>query len=503
MPIPPVPNRCIWFALLAILLTGAFACQKSESAGDATQPVNQVASEEPPEPVDPSIVERIKREKWTGDLSGMAERRYVRALVSYNRTYYFYDGAEAKGISYEGLREFEKFLNRKLNTGKHPIGIIFVPVQRGELIQGLIDGRGDIAASNIAIDPEAQAVVDYSDPVRENAPSVVVTGPTAPAVATLDDLSGKEVYVRKLSRYWRPLEQLNDEFKKAGKAPIDLKASDEDLEDEDILEMVNAGVVGMTVVDSTVADLWSKVFPSVVVHTDVTVGPNMSIGWAFRKNSPELAAAVNEFVRDHRTGTSFGNTLIRRYFQNTKFIVNANDEEERKKFRATVETFKKYAGEYGFDWLMVAAQAYQESRLDQNAHSPAGAVGVMQIKPSTAAGPPINIDNVNEIEANVHAGVKYMRYMMDEHFKESSMDKVNKGLFAFASYNAGPARVAKLRKIAREEGLDPDRWFNNVELIAGREIGPETVTYVSNIYKYYVAFKQVEETEKKRSKKKG
>jgi len=396
------------------------------------------------------------------------------------------------------LKEFEKFLNRKLGTGNRQVNVLFIPVQRGELLKALLDGRGDIAVSNIAITPEGQALVDYSDPVRENVSNIVVTGPNSPALASLEDLGGKEVFVRKLSRYWFMLTRLNEELRKSGKPLVILKAADEDLEDEDILEMVNAGIVGITVVDSTIAELWAKVFDQLALRPDLAVAPNVSIGWAFRKESPQLAAAVNEFVKDHKVGTAFGNTLLRRYFQNTKWLVNSTSAEEVKKFRETVELFKTYSGRYGFDWLMVAAQSYQESRLEQSARSAAGAVGVMQIKPSTAAGNPINIKDVEKIESNVHAGVKYMRFMMDEYFADAAMDRLNKGLFAFASYNAGPNRIARLRKQAAAEGLDPNRWFNNVELVADREIGRETVTYVSNIYKYYVAFKLVLEREQQK-----
>lgn len=492
-----------WYSLwlmgiIAALLATVAACgtKQSGTENQTKEPIT-VSENTQPEPSDPSLLERIKRERWTGDLSGMAERRYIRALVTYNKSYYFYNGAEARGISYESLKEFEKFLNQKLATGNRKVIVIFIPVQRGDAFKALLDGRGDIAASNIAIMPEGRELIDYSDPVRENVANIVVTGPASPALTSLDDLGGKEVFVRKLSRYWFMLTEFNKELKKAGKQEVILKAADENLEDEDILEMVNAGIVGITVVDSVIGELWAKVFNQLTLHPDLTIAPNVDIGWAFRKNSPELAAAVNEFVKDHKIGTSFGNTLLRKYFQNTKWIVNSTSDEEMKKFRATVEFFKKYSDQYGFDWLLVAAQAYQESRLDQSASSPAGAVGVMQIKPSTAAGSPINIKDVGNVDANIHAGVKYMRFMVDEYFKGESLDRVNKGLFACASYNAGPNKIAKLRKQAAEEGLDPNKWFNNVELIADREIGHETVTYVSNIYKYYVAFKLV--NERKRS----
>jgi membrane-bound lytic murein transglycosylase MltF len=479
-------------------------CAKKQ-AGTEKQPEGTVAvstnANVQPEPQDPSLLEHIKRDRWKGDLNGMTERRYIRALVTYNRSYYFYDGAEPRGIAYESFKEFEKFVNQKLNTGNRTVNVIFIPVARGDLIQALVDGRGDISASNIAITPEGQAVVDYSDPVRENVSNVVVTGPASPPLTSLDDLGGKQVFVRKLSRYWSMLTHLNQEFKKAGKPEVILKAADENLEDEDILEMVNAGIVGITVMDNLITELWSKIFQQLTLRSDLQVAANVNIGWAFRKNSPQLAAVVNEFVKDHKVGTAFGNTLVRRYFENTKWIVNSTTEDEIKKFKETAEFFKKYSSQYGFDALMVAAQGYQESRLDQSAKSSAGAVGVMQIKPTTAAGDPINIKDVDKVDSNIHAGVKYMRFMMDEYFNDASMDKINKGLFAFASYNAGPNKIARLRKQAKEEGLDPNKWFNNVELIAAREIGKETVTYVSNIYKYYVAFKLVNERESERQKK--
>ncbi|MFL6230660.1 MAG: transglycosylase SLT domain-containing protein [Pyrinomonadaceae bacterium] len=478
-----------WLAMGAGCGTKQAGTVEQTAAPVAPVAVAEEAKPEQSAPLDPSLLERIKRERWKGDLDGMIERRYIRALVTYNRSYYFYDGAEQRGLSYESLKEFEKSLNQKLGMGNRQVSVIFIPVQRGDLLQALEEGRGDIAASNIAITPEGLALVDYSDPVRDDVSNLVVTGPNSPAVTTLDDLGGREVFIRKRSRYGFMLTRLNEELKKSGKPLVILKAADENLEDEDILEMVNAGIVNITVVDSLVGELWAKVFEHLTLHPALTIAPNVDIGWAFRKNSPQLAAAVNEFVKEHKVGTAFGNTLLRRYVQNTKWIVNSTSEEEMKKFGETVEFFKRYSNEYGFDYLMVAAQAYQESRLDQSAKSAAGAVGIMQIKPSTAAGDPVNIDDVEKLDANIHAGVKYMNFMMNHYFKDHSLDRINRGLFAFASYNAGPNRIARLRKQAGVERLDPNKWFNNVEMVADREIGRETVTYVSNIYKYYVAFK--------------
>jgi membrane-bound lytic murein transglycosylase MltF len=94
--------------------------------------------------------------------------------------------------------------------------------------------------------------------------------------------------------------------------------------------------------------------------------------------------------------------------------------------------------------------------------------------------------------------VKYMRWMIDQYFKDEPMDNLNKGLFAFASYNAGPGRIRQLRREAAKRGLDPNVWFGNVEQIASERIGRETVTYVSNIYKYYVAYRLIAEERTRR-----
>ena len=459
----------------------------------------RMADEEPAPEIDPTVLDRLRTEKWSGDLDGLIQRRYIRALVLYNKTSFFYDGPQPRGVSYESLKEFERFLNRKLDTGKQPVYMVFLPVTRDEGIKRLADGRGDIAVANIPIIPKLQEISDFSDPVRDQAKEIIVTGPSAPPISTIDDLAGQEVFTRRKSRYWLSLVKLNEQFKASGKPVMTLKEADENLEDDDILNIVGSGGAGITVMDDLTAGLWAKVFDGLNVHNDVQVASGEQIGWAVQKGTPKFLALVNEFVKDHKEGTSFGNTIILRYLKDTKFAKNNTAPQEMEKYKAAVGYFKKYGEKYNFDWLMIAAQAYQESTIDQSTVSPAGAYGVMQIKPGTAAGNPINIsDIVTNMENNIHAGVKYMDYIVHTNLNDASFDRVNRCLFAFASYNAGPARVAGLRKKAAAQDLNPNVWFNNVELIAAKEIGAETVTYVSNIYKYYVGYKMAAEGNKQK-----
>ena len=270
-----------------------------------------------------------------------------------------------------------------------------------------------------------------------------------------------------------------------------LIAADENFEDEDLLEMVNAGLIPMIVMDNHKAHFWSQIFDKIQVHDEIAVREGGQIAWAFRPNSPKLKAIVNEFVKGHKKGTMLGNMLLKRYLQSTKYLKNALDEKELQKFNATVEFFKKYSEKYDFDYLMIAALAYQESGLDQSKRSDRGAVGVMQILPSTAADPNVDIAGIEKLKKNIHAGTKYLRFIIDRYYGEEPMNDGNKKLFGLASYNAGPARVKGLRQKAVAMGLDPNLWFYNVEVVAAQEIGRETVQYVGNIYKYYIVYRSV------------
>lgn len=429
---------------------------------------------------------------WHGDLDGMVERRVIRAVVAVSMTQYFLDGAVQRGITYEALQQFEKTLNEKLDTGNLKVHIAILPVARDELLPALVEGRADIAAANLTITPERQRLVDFSDPAATGVEEIVVTGPKSPELEELHDLAGQEIHVRRSSSYYESLQNLNDELRSVGKEEMSLVLADEHLEDEDLLQMVNAGLLPIVIVDSSKADFWAQIFDDLTLHPDLAVRTGGEIAWAFRKDSPQLAAEVNTFIRANRKGTLMGNILLKRYLKDTKWVTRALSSAEIAKFNATIDLFRSYGEQYNFDYLMLAALGYQESRLDQSVRSRAGAIGVMQLLQSTANDPNVGIANIDQLEPNIHAGTKYLRFLRDRYFEDEAMDEVDKTLFTFASYNAGPARIRGLRRKAEAAGLDPNAWFDNVEVIASKEIGRETVQYVSNIYKYYIAYRQTE-----------
>jgi membrane-bound lytic murein transglycosylase MltF len=366
-----------------------------------------------------------------------------------------------------------------------------------------VAGRGDIAAANLTMTPERRELVDFSIPAASNVSEILVTHRSAPPVESVQGLSGFEIHARQSSSYWESLQQLNKDLTDMGLEPATLVPAEEFLEDEDLLEMVNAGIVPAVIIDSHKANLWVQVFDNIQVHPNAAVRTGGEIGWAFRHESPQLAEMVNAFAKGHSKGSLFGNVLLKRYFEDNKWVRNNLAEKDRQLFEEMIDLFRKYGAQYNFDHLMLAALAYQESRLDHATKSRAGAVGVMQMLPSTARDPNVGISDITDLENNIHAGTKYLRFLRDRYFSDEAIDPVNQQLFTFAAYNAGPAKVRKLRTEAQERGLDPNKWFRNVELIAARRIGRETVQYVSNISKYHIAYQQVVEQMQYKSRNKN
>jgi len=464
--------------------TGAPSAAKPDQEAETPLPPSQIETSLPP------AIRDAMLKPLTGDLDAMVKRRMVRVGTTFNRTLYFVDKGVQRGVVYEYGQLVEEKLNKHFKTGADTkINVVFVPLPRDMLLKALTEGRVDMVVAQVTVRPDLQKLVDFTNPTRKNVNEIVVTGPGAPAVASVEDLSGKEVFAREGSAHYQHLVALNDKFKAQGKAPVAIEAAPPNLEDDDLLEMVNAGLLPAIVVDDYLATFWKKVFSNITVHNDVAVHTGGSLAVGVRKNSPQLMNALNTFLEKNGLGTAFGNQVERKYLVNTTYVKNAASDAERQKFMNLVQFFKKYSDQYKVDYLLMAAQGYQESRLNQDAKSHVGAIGVMQVMPAT--GKELQVGDINKTEANIHAGVKYMRFMVDRYYKDEPMDKLNKGLFTFASYNAGPARIRQLRKEAEKKGLDPNVWFGNVEQIASERIGRETVTYVSNIYKYYIAYKLV------------
>jgi membrane-bound lytic murein transglycosylase MltF len=424
-----------------------------------------------------------------GDLDSMIARRRIRALVPYTHMYYVINLKKRSGIAFEALNIFEASLNKQLKLKYHPVKVIFIPVNRSQIIPLLQKGYGDVAYAGMTITEERKQEVDFSNPTITGLKEIVIGGPTSPKLTSLADLSGKEIYVREGSSYQSALIKLNDSLQKAGIPPVNIQLLDPYLESEDILEMINSGVIPFSAQVEDVAKLWSSVMHGLVLYSAFPLASDVAYGWVFRKDSPKLKAATDKFIEINGKGTLIGNSLYNKYVKNTKRLPEIYSNKTFSQVNALKAPFLKYADRYDLDWLLLVAQGYQESGLNQKLVSNKGAVGIMQVLPKTAAGHPFYIRNIRTVDNNVHAGVKYMRYLIDQYFSDPGIDRLNQHLLALAAYNCGPGRVSQLRRHAKEKGLNPNLWFDNVEIMAAREVGQETVQYVSNIYKFYASYR--------------
>ncbi|UCH75638.1 MAG: lytic transglycosylase F [Rhodospirillales bacterium] len=440
---------------------------------------------------DEEIIVEHARAPRTGDLDDMLQRGFIRILTTYNPLLFFNDGPRQFGLSYEAAMAFEAHINEG-RRGRRVYAII-IPTSRDKLLPWLVEGRGDIAVANLTITSERQQLVDFSASLYPGVDEVIVTGSAAPPVASLDDLVATGLFVRPSSSYFEHLTSLNRRRARAGRPEIPVRTVDERLEDHDLLDLVNAGLLPAIIVDSHKAAFWAQIFDRITVHDALTVNTGGKIAWAVRKNNPRLLDAINGFVKTARKGTLLGNTILLRYLKNTVWIDNARSGEARERYGQIIEIIKRHAAAYDFDWLMIAAQGYQESKLDQSKRSRAGAIGIMQVLPSTAADPNVGIADIETADNNVHAGVRYLRFLRDRYFDGAEIGPLDRVLFSLAAYNAGPRNIARARKKAAAMGLDSQTWFGNVEVATSRIVSREPVRYVRNIYKYYIAYKLLEE----------
>jgi membrane-bound lytic murein transglycosylase MltF len=441
----------------------------------------------------------VVTERWQGDLDGMAERHAVRVLVVGGGPQFFYLNGKPRGIMVELLIRFQKLLNEELGRGLHAVEVIPMPVSRDRLIPALIAGQADLIAADLTITQHRSELVDFSLPLARDVDEVLVLSPGSSAdIGSIDDFAGRSVYVRESSSFFEHLMALNEIFAARGLDPIQIESANELLRTQDILEMVNAGLVSATVLNEYQAKYWRQIFPEIEVRDDLVTNAGGEIAWVFRKDSPQMAEFVNKFVRQHREGTLIGNVLINRYLDNAQWVHDATSDDNLERLRPYMDLFRMGGETARLDPLMLVAQAYQESKFDHNTTSPAGAVGMMQIKPSTAADKNVGIDDVTDLASNIRAGAIYLRFLMDRYYADDDMQGIHQWLFALAAYNAGPAKIQRIRRQAAAEGHNPNRWLENVELVAARQIGRETVNYVRNIFKFYIAYRMAWEKQRLR-----
>ena len=478
-----------------ILLLGAVICWQpaiSTAAGEvALDQVDAATAADSLSSGEEDYLLKLAHTPWSGDMEGILERGYIRLATVNNPLYFSADGIEQRGLAVDVARELESFLAKTYPRKGRRISVVLLPMARDEILPAVIEGRADLAAANLTITMARNLILAFTEPTNTGIRELVITGSAAPAIASFDDLAKTTLHLRRSSSYFEHMIILNEGRKAAGKPVIPIEEIDEYLEDYDLLEMVNAGLLPAVIVDSHMVAIWRQVFDDITIHENLAVNEGGEIAWVTRKQSPELLAAINKFIKTIRKGSLLGNIFIKRYLKNPEWIKNVRSEEAIGRYDQILEIIKRYAGEYNFDWLMITAQGYQESQLDQSKRSKVGAIGIMQVMPQTAKDPNVNIPDISRAEENIHAGVRYLRFLREHYFDDPAISPLDRVLFSFGAYNAGPGNMNKARKRAAKMGLDPNVWFNNVEIATAKAVSREPVIYVRNIYKYYVAYKQL------------
>lgn len=467
---------------------GAFLVLAACATAAAAQPSNAPRPDE--KGADASAVIYRMTRKDTSDLG--PDKRAIRVLVHFSRTKFFVADGVPRGFEHDLMKEFEAFFNKKMKRRQVKIPVIFIPTRFDQLLPMLRDGRGDVAAGLLTITEERKRRVEFTRPYIRNVAEVVVTHAAAPHIASVEGLAGRKVHVLRGSSFAERLRTLNRRLWRLAKPRVKIVEMPSGTSTEDLLEMVNAGIFLYAIADDYMGRLWAEVLPHLRV-LDVRLSEGNDIAWAVRRNNPRLLGALNDFIDEGRDRLSRqAAELHRRYFRDVDFLKNNLDPDIVGRKKHLAPYFQAASKRHGFDWLFLMAQGFQESRLIQSARSPAGAVGVMQLLPST--GKQMGYADVaTSAKNNIAAGAKYMRHLIDRYFNDPAIAAAARFDFALAAYNAGPTRIVQLRRLAAQRGLDPNRWLHNVERVALEKVGRQPVQYVANIHRYYTAYRLAEE----------
>ena len=385
-----------------------------------------------------------------------------------------------KGIQYEMIKEFTKHLNSKY-VKKGDLRIVFemIPVDFDQLIPMLNEGKGDIIAVGLTKTQRRLAQIDFTTPYQK-VDDVIVTRKEL----LTKSWQGKNFHVQKNSSY------KNELIKKDGL--VNVKEVNANFNAADVMELVSLKKYDYTLVNSFWASTIGKRFKNLVVLKDRPFRKKVKISWGVRKNNEKLLNELNSFLPKVKKGSFLGNLLNYKYFYDIGKIQSKDFDIDSSTISKYDRTLKKYAKKFKFDWRLLAGLCYQESRFNQDIENKWGAIGLFQIKQMTANEPYIKIPVISgkkNYDNNVHAGVKYLAWIKNRYFDpKEDMNEEARLRMMMAAYNAGPRRVLQAINKAKKMGLDPNKWFRNVELAMLKLGYPEPVIYVSEINKHYVSY---------------
>ncbi len=435
-----------------------------------------------------------RRDKYLGTLKEIKKRRFLRVLTTQNSfDYYLYKGRQ-KGFQYEMMKSFVHNLNKKFgynNKKVRPIRFEMIPVDRSELFSLLNSGYGDLVASSFIEDERQSGDVAVSRGFGEVKKVLVSSEGMEFELNTIEDLSGLTIHVPANSSQFHSLHKINSKLVVANKDLINVIPVHEKLGQLELLELVSMGRFEFAVIDIQVAQLAKQVFSDFKIYDELELAPQSKIRWAVNPKNHSLMVQLNQFLVKSRASKILQRLIYRSYFRDLKKIRTEYFSKETQRISKYDEFFKKYGKKYSWDWRLLSALAYQESRFRQNIQNRWKATGIMQIKPFVAKEPYVNIPDIKgptNFENNIHAGVKYLSWLKRVFFSSPDIDDKNSIRLSMAAYNAGIGRLRRAQAYAKKQGLDPNKWFGNVEVALLKMGYIEPVNYVSEINKRYLSY---------------
>ncbi len=424
------------------------------------------------------------------DLAEIRGSRVLRVLVNQSRNSSGEVQGEPIGVEYHRLRAFEQYLNGHAGD-EQAIQLKIIPRPKEQLIGALQRGEGDLVAPGELIDlPDTQWVA-ASDPVLNDVPLVLVGAKGERRYSRVEQLAGKTIALPAGSAAGDAVHAINQKLVSRRLAPIRVEWADPSLAVEDVLEMVQAGIYPLTIVERPIAQRWAKVMPKLMVEPGVHVSAPQQITWYVRRDASMLHASIDRFLKTYRV-PSDQDAAFTRVYRRLYQVHNPLARSDRQRLEKLRPVLQRYGHEQGIDWLNLAALAFKESQLDPSVRGSGGATGLLQITPSAAQR--VGVGNIQNVDNNVQAAARYLAMIRKKFFASNQLNERERMAFVLAAYNMGPERVQAMRAEARRRGLNPNQWFFQVERIAMEQVGRGAVSYVNSVNKYYLAYDRERDT---------
>ncbi|UVK84935.1 transglycosylase SLT domain-containing protein [Pseudomonas sichuanensis] len=418
------------------------------------------------------------------DLAQIRSSQVLRVLVNQSRNSSGEVKGEPVGVEYYRLRALEHALNARVADNQE-VTLKIIPRAKEQLLGALQRGEGDLAAPGELLDPAGVRGVEASAPVLDQVPLLLVGRKGERSYSRAEQLSGRTIALTSASAAGAAIEAINQRLALRKQAPIKVEWVDPTLAVEDVLEMVQAGIYPLTVVERPIAQRWARVMPRLRLDSNLQLAQPQALRWYVRPDAPMLRAAVDRFLATYRAPDN-QDAAFERIYRRQYRVHNPLARQDRQRLESLRPVLQKHAGDQQFDWLNLAALAFKESTLDPKARGTGGAHGLMQITPSAAQR--VGVSNTATVDGNVQASARYLALIRRKFFASPQLNERERMAFILAAYNLGPERVQAMRAEARRRGLNGNQWFFQTERIAMEQVGMGPVNFVNSVNKYYLAF---------------